>query len=294
MTSFSVHRSFSKSHCHSFVPGSASKVNRTSFTDNTAHYSRSRAISRLGETCGFKANSHCERRSEIISCKEGITLQRPYSISCSIPQVEIDSPQTTKKTPRTLSSKGNSRKQNGWSKGQVKRAWVSRSGSFTKPTSGRTHKVFTSNDSRISTGLNLLSVTDRLATTHISPSPSSSYSATCNKRLPSARQGPVGFPHWNRTKLQSPLSKQRQNTATATASKGWSRGGIRQLQLRDIAAGLGRMRYRNVVVMSGAGISTPSGIPDFRYVQYMCMCSHRNVHICSIVIPHHAPYVFCV
>ncbi|XP_028331444.1 NAD-dependent protein deacetylase sirtuin-3, mitochondrial [Gouania willdenowi] len=37
-----------------------------------------------------------------------------------------------------------------------------------------------------------------------------------------------------------------------------------QLTLSDIAKGLTERRYRKVVVMVGAGISTPSGIPDFR------------------------------
>jgi len=36
------------------------------------------------------------------------------------------------------------------------------------------------------------------------------------------------------------------------------------LTISDVATGLAKMQYRHVIVMSGAGISTPSGIPDFR------------------------------
>lgn len=38
----------------------------------------------------------------------------------------------------------------------------------------------------------------------------------------------------------------------------------KQQSIEDIAKGIREQQYKNIVVMAGAGISTPSGIPDFR------------------------------
>ncbi|XP_048119381.1 NAD-dependent protein deacetylase sirtuin-3, mitochondrial isoform X3 [Alosa alosa] len=45
---------------------------------------------------------------------------------------------------------------------------------------------------------------------------------------------------------------------------GKSGGSSKQQTLEDIAKGIKEQEYKRVVVMAGAGISTPSGIPDFR------------------------------
>lgn len=42
--------------------------------------------------------------------------------------------------------------------------------------------------------------------------------------------------------------------------------GVWSLTVEEISRSLGRSQYRHIIVMSGAGISTPSGIPDFRYI----------------------------
>lgn len=43
---------------------------------------------------------------------------------------------------------------------------------------------------------------------------------------------------------------------------------VKGLTLKDIAKNIRESQYKRVVVMAGAGISTPSGIPDFRYMSF--------------------------
>ncbi|XP_042584444.1 NAD-dependent protein deacetylase sirtuin-3, mitochondrial isoform X1 [Cyprinus carpio] len=45
---------------------------------------------------------------------------------------------------------------------------------------------------------------------------------------------------------------------------GGGRGNIRQQTLENIAENIRERKFKRIVVMAGAGISTPSGIPDFR------------------------------
>ncbi|XP_077420177.1 NAD-dependent protein deacetylase sirtuin-3, mitochondrial isoform X2 [Vanacampus margaritifer] len=58
------------------------------------------------------------------------------------------------------------------------------------------------------------------------------------------------------------------NLPWRNATKGlFSHGGgaaVQQQTLKDIARDMLEQKYKRVVVMAGAGISTPSGIPDFR------------------------------
>ena len=60
-----------------------------------------------------------------------------------------------------------------------------------------------------------------------------------------------------------------------------------QFTVQDLACGLKRLQYKKIVVMSGAGISTTSGIPDFRYVSryvshnkvLLIMCTVYYIHV---------------
>ena len=71
-----------------------------------------------------------------------------------------------------------------------------------------------------------------------------------NKRIPSLHLPPH-------------MRVNRQAFQTSTRQLG-TFGLKKPLTVEEIAQGLGRAQYRRVIVMSGAGVSTSSGIPDFR------------------------------
>lgn len=192
--------------------------------------------------------------------------------ACPLPQVEVDSPKTTKKKsahkvsvshPPSVSGQ---RKVTGSSRqnmpsGERRRAWGS--GSERKTTVRR------STAGRYNAKMEVSSLSERESVSQLSHSStpsSSSQAGYTNWRLSGSRQGGINLTHWSKSshiQLPSALIMPQRNFARSRASKCWSQG-KRKVQLEDIAAGLGRMHYRNIIVMSGAGISTASGIPDFR------------------------------
>ena len=72
-------------------------------------------------------------------------------------------------------------------------------------------------------------------------------------------------------------------------------GPMRPCAIEDIAHGLAHSRYKNVVVMSGAGTSTHSGIPDFRWdrillcefhllLKALLRCNLQHVRDCTVTL----------
>ncbi len=55
--------------------------------------------------------------------------------------------------------------------------------------------------------------------------------------------------------------------------------GYNHFGIHDLARGLRMSKFKNIVVMSGAGISTASGIPDFRYTYMYMYILYMYLHV---------------
>lgn len=64
--------------------------------------------------------------------------------------------------------------------------------------------------------------------------------------------------------LHRPTNRLCCDGTRALFSFGGGGAAAEQHTLEDIARNIREQQYKRVVVMAGAGISTPSGIPDFR------------------------------
>ena len=257
-----------------------------SSTDNHVHVKKSSTSTGrnktivLSQVSASKSSGHPSSKLHVAQ-----THSHVLNTSGSPAKVEADSTQTTKKnTISNLqpvvsghSTTATTHDKSMPSRVRVRGAWMSGSShSCVKLTSRRISTA----KCRASTDVSLLSETESVSTNPL-PTPTPSPSSVANWRPSgSNQQRPVSFSRWNKatdTTTHSSHTSQlyrmpRRKFATTVASRGWGQGGQRQLQLEDVAAGLGRMCYRSVIVMSGAGISTPSGIPDFRLTQ-ICVTS---------------------
>ena len=205
--------------------------------------------------------------------------QQRRSSSSLLPPVEAESPQTAKRTPvkpkpvrrsKTVVKEGVER---------VRGAWLGEGcGSVIKSLPAGTRKVSCGLSSRTSRDVVLLSETESVSSIPSSLFTSSSSSSTVrsNTRTTLASTDIARFSRWTHNSNSSkplPVAWKKIHVGSS-ASWGCGRGrggggGKGELELKDVAAGLGRMSFRHVIVMSGAGISTPSGIPDFRLLHVL-------------------------
>ena len=289
------HRSSSRTQHHSAAPSSNSVVNRASAKNG-------KTSSKTVRKCGSKDDASDERTT--IS-SDGIRPSHVHSqyptaglaLMCSLPPVEANSPHIAKKTTTCKRSTSNSynsfgrgsesttgsKPVTGESRGRVGGAWMTKS---TRTVFGQSCKVSSEkySETRSHMEAGLLSGTESVSTIHLPPAPHCT-----NRRLPSGRQTSFNVsrcstPTTYSQNISHSLKIPRRSSSTAASSVGWSQG--RQLQLGDIAAGLGRMKYRSIIVMSGAGISTASGIPDFRYMYIHVHVVHYCIHVAGTVYMH--------
>ena len=192
------------------------------------------------------------------------------SPSFSLAQVELNSPQPHRRLTGSTSGgrKYSKHSQLPGSREGGKVAWESK-----MRKSGRQW------DSRASSGVAVTQSAAGIDTavaskvSHSRPHPRTNLLPTLPSHPPSLRPRPAPSSGYNRASitrgartvgamassfLRPPRLRVPQRTfSTATGER-------EQFCLEEVARGLRRLKYRHVVVMSGAGISTASGIPDFR------------------------------
>ena len=275
------------------IAGKRSKKAKSKESPEPIHtVTKSKIFKAAEDAEGMKRKTLLTQSTHKIQSPKIFHSQRQHSSSSMLPPVEADSPQTVKRTaakPRPArGSLSRSTSKTGF--GKARGAWLAERSSFSRSLPVGARKV--SGGSRSDRDVVLLSETESVSSIHsylTSPThPGSSVSCYGGRKpLSGATQvttTAARFSHWSNRSTNSSLkslgASRRTVHVTTSSLSSWGRsrggggggggggrgrgGGRRQLELEDVAVGLGRMDFRNVIVMSGAGISTPSGIPDFR------------------------------
>ncbi len=168
---------------------------------------------------------------------------KPPSVACpttSLAKVDRDSPVqrvsiNSQRNSWTRSSRARSETSSGYGKsGSSSRTAISNPSVVTHSSMSTTDVLLSMNKSQDNLKSKILT-----SPIHVSLKRGTAQSASCSRTFNS---GPSRRPPSQRC--------------------GGSRGD--SLTVEDVVWGLSRLQYRNVIVMSGAGISTSSGIPDFR------------------------------